>query len=53
MLLGLKVPAPPVQIPVVVVPETTPDRAVPALFLQEETSKPALTIGALLNIIKT
>ena len=51
MLFGEKVPVPPLQIPVVVVPETIPDKAVAALFLQDERSRPALTVGALLKII--
>ena len=53
VLLGVNVPVPLDQIPVVVVPDTTPERAVAALFLQEDKSIPALTTGALLIIIIT
>jgi hypothetical protein len=45
VLFGLKVPAPPVQIPVVVAPATVPVRIDAALFLQEVIFKPAFTRG--------
>jgi hypothetical protein len=45
VLLGLKVPEPPVQIPVVVAPDTVPERTVDGLFLHELTFRPAFTTG--------
>ena len=51
MLLGVKEPAPPDQIPVVVGPETVPDKTVSGLFLQVDRFTPALVIGALVYII--
>jgi hypothetical protein len=51
--LGEKVPVPPDQIPVVVGPDTIPERTLYALFLQENKSIPAFTEGAVVNTIKT
>ena len=52
-LLGLKDPEPPDQIPVVVPPDTDPERTETILFLQENKSIPAFTDGAVVNTIKT
>ena len=49
----MKVPEPPDQIPVVVGPETTPDKAVLILFAQVNKSNPALTAGAFVKVILT
>ncbi len=45
VLLGLKVPAPPVHIPVVEPPVTLPDRLMSGLLAQTVSSGPASTIG--------
>ena len=42
---------PPDHIPLVVGPPITPDNTAEALFLQIEKSKPAFTLGALVNVI--
>ncbi|MBK6985065.1 MAG: hypothetical protein IPH32_10080 [Bacteroidetes bacterium] len=52
-LLGLNVPEPPVQIPVVVGPDTIPERTAVALFLQADKSTPAFTVGGFVKLIKT
>ena len=44
-------PVPPLQIPVVVAPETVPERTELILFLQTLKSIPALTIGELVKTI--
>jgi hypothetical protein len=46
VLLGVKVPEPLDQMPVVVGPDTTPERTDDALFLQDDRSVPAFTSGA-------
>jgi len=50
-LFGLKDPAAPLQIPVVVGPVTKPDKDMAALFLQTVKLKPASTAGALVKLI--
>ena len=52
VLLGVKVPVPPAQIPVVVAPETVPESTVVGLFLQDNKSSPAFTAGALVKVTK-
>ena len=51
MLLGEKVPEPPLQIPDVEPPDTVADKAVAGLFLQILKSAPAFTIGAGVKLI--
>ena len=50
-MLGLKEPAPPLQIPVAVAPETVPDITEAGLFLQEVKLRPALTKGEGVKLI--
>ena len=50
MLLGVNVPVPPLQIPVVVAPEIVPDNTVAKLFLQIFLSVPAFTVGGFVKI---
>ena len=45
VLFGLNVPAPPVQIPEVVGPETVPVSTEAGLFLQDEILSPAFEVG--------
>ena len=52
-LFALYVPEPPDQLPVVVVPDTTPASAVIGLFLHEVKFTPAFTNGELVKLIKT
>jgi hypothetical protein len=47
VLLGLNDPVPPYQVPVVVGPDTTPESAMPGLFLHELKFNPAFTDGPL------
>ena len=46
VLFGLNDPLAPLQIPVVVMPETNPDNETAALFLQAIKFNPAFTVGA-------
>ena len=52
-MLGLNEPEPPDQIPVVVGPDTTPDKTEFILFLQTDKFNPAFTTGALVMLIIT
>ena len=52
-LFGLKVPEPPVHTPVVVLPDTIPERTAEELFLHAIKSTPAFTEGGFVKLIKT
>jgi len=52
VLLGVKVPVPPAQIPVEVGPFTEPEREEIGLLLHTDILEPALTIGAPVNVTK-
>ena len=53
MLLGLKDPDAPLQMPVVVGPDTKPESTAVALFLHAVKFGPAFTVGAFVKLIIT